>query len=361
VFADMDNDGDLDIITVRSGFSVGNFASMGGPQPAAPSGELLWFEHPGMDADFATATWNEHLLFFSPFNGPDVNLDAADLDGDGVVEIVTTAFFESLPQDRSAVNSGRFQIFGKPAILPSWVGAAPAGPIFPPNPAQPRTAVLAADQGAPFAVELVDLDDDGDLDVLASNHMPDGQTFSSEVDGRVIAFEHPGAGVDLLAADAYGMATAWDVHVLMDGIRPNLNPPFPPASFPGRLAPGHAHAFQPLQGWGGKPWIVLSGDQASQVWLLVPSKHRAWEYRAESIFDINRYPDLYPSGTQSPTQAGVPNARTIAGRYVSTIGSSAVGYDDYGFAKIFVPVFEARDIHVISLNPFSRGSRLRCE
>ena len=345
VFADMDGDGDQDIITVRSGFSLGLFSSMGGPQASPPSGELVWFEHPGNDADFATATWTEHVLFFSPFNGPDVNLDAADLDGDGIVEIVTTAFFESLPPppNQSSVGNGRFMLFGVPAGAGSWRDVSAFGPM------PPRQAVLAADQGAPFAVELVDLDGDGSLDVLATNHMPANDTYTSAVAGRVIAFEQPSGG------DLFG--TPWTVRVLMDDIRPRPNPAFPPPNFPGRLAPGHAHAFWPARQLigRGEPWIVVSGDESGQVWLMAPrdpSDPDDWGYAIASVFDIGRYPALYPTGTQSPTAEG---------RTISTIGSSAIGYDAQGLAKIFVPVFEARDIHVLSLNPTRQGDAILCD
>lgn len=101
---------------------------------------------------------------------------------------------------------------------------------------------------------------------------------------------------------------------------------------------------------------MLSGDESGQVWLLAPSDaldESDWGYEVASIFDIARYPGLYPTGTQNPT----PEGRTI-----STIGASAVGYDATGLAKIYVPVFEARDIHVLSFNPRRRsGDAIRCE
>ncbi len=345
VWADMDGDGDQDLITVRSGFSVGNFSSMGGPQASPPSGELLWFEHPGMDADFATATWTEHVLFFSPFNGPDVNLDAADFDGDGVLEIVTTAFFEALPPppNQSSIGDGRFLVFGVPAGAGSWADVGAFGPM------PPQVGVIAADQGAPFAVEIEDLNGDGLLDVLATNHQPDGDLFTSSVAGRVVAFEQPADG------DLFG--SAWGARVLLDDIRPQPNPAVPPTSFPGRLAPGHAHAFWPIRQLEGrgKPWIVLSGDEAGQVWLMAPRRpgdDADWGYQVASIFDINRFPSRYPTGTQG---------LTAEGRTISTIGSSAIGYDELGLAQIFVPVFEARDIHVLSFNPSHPGDVIRCD
>ena len=35
--------------------------------------------------------------------------------------------------------------------------------------------------------------------------------------------------------------------------------------------------------------------------------------------------------------------------------------DGLGVAKLYIPVFEARDIHVISLNPLASGDDLRCD
>lgn len=343
-FVDMDNDGDQDIVTVRSGFAIGNFAMMGGPQASPPSGELVWFANPGADADFATATWTETVLNFVPFGGPDIQIAAHDFDGDGVVELLATAFFEALPPPpvQTMLGDGRILIFGAPNGFTSWAGVSAFGPM------QPRMAVVNADQGAPFDIEIVDLNLDGKMDLLATNHQPDGIAFTSTVPGRVYAIEQP------LDGDLFG--GEWPVHVLVDNIRPNPNPDAD-RRFPGRLAPGGAKAFAPisyLEG-GAKPWIVVGGDEASEVWLLAPRRPRDcdhWGYRVASIFDVERESELYPTGTQEETEEG---------RTISTIGAVAVGYDDWGIAKLFVPVFEGRDIHVLSMDPTVEGERIKCE
>ena len=38
-----------------------------------------------------------------------------------------------------------------------------------------------------------------------------------------------------------------------------------------------------------KPWIVVSGDEASKVWLLTPKSPSKtnWEYLSAVVFDIN--------------------------------------------------------------------------
>ncbi len=151
------------------------------------------------------------------------------------------------------------------------------------------------------------------------------------------------------------------MHILKDNIRPN--PTFPaPTAAPGRLAPGLAVPFTPIAGQQGKvkPWIVVGGDEASKVWLLTPkiaTSKTNWDYLSAVIFDIN---DTYGPGT---TQTIMGPSGISPGEIISTIGTPSVRYDGAGATartQIYIPVFEAKAIHVLTLRPGSTADRVAC-
>jgi hypothetical protein len=328
LFHDMDGDGRKDIITARANLMPFRYGC-----PFV--GELIWFRNPGADLR-ADVPWEVHVLAGLPDekNGPEVNLDLADLDADGVPEIIATHFF----------TSDNITVFGAPEGG-RWQDVDPAAgrPL--------RRATVMTGQGRPFAVEAVDLDGDGRLEILTSNHQGDGCYAATRdaIPGRVMALAPPASG--RIFADP------WTTHVLKDNIRPNPTVPVP-ARGPGRLAPNRAVAFWPIRWLEGrvKPWILVGGDEASRVWILKPASQKAgdWAYESYTIFDIN---DHYGPGTTQTIRTEDP-----AGEVVSTIGGVAWRYDRrgaWGFAEIYVPVFEAREVHVFTFRagPLG-GSRL---
>ena len=331
-FVDMDGDGLKDIVTVRSSFKVagpGSFCFF--------TGDLVYFTNPG-PALAANVQWAEHILTGYPAGalGPDIALDEFDFENDGIPEIVATRFF----------GGPYVRIFGAPAGQNWSVVNQTTGPFV-------RQQDISTTQGSPFGVEIVDLNLDGKMDVLATNHQTDNcfSVTQTAVPGRVIAFEQPVGGV---------FTGTWTTRILKDNIRPNPTYPAPTAG-PGRLAPGHALAFTPVRGLQGKvkPWIVVSGDEASKVWLLTPKSPSKtnWEYLSAVVFDIN---DTYgPLTTQ--TIMG-PTGRS-PGEVISTIGTQSVRYDGPGptaQAQIYIPVFEGKEIHVLSLRPGAAGDRVVC-
>jgi hypothetical protein len=168
-------------------------------------------------------------------------------------------------------------------------------------------------QGKPFGIEIVDLNADGRVDILCTNHQPDGSTaFPSEIPGRVFALES-------------------------------------------RLAPGAASAIFPFSGKRKrkklqKPWIVVGGDEASKVWLLSPVTEQDWTYNAQVIFDINEF---YGSET---TQTPLMDPFGIT---ISTIGK-VIAIDSKkkrGDLVILVPVFEANHFHVLRLSKCSKKDK----
>lgn len=328
MFVDMDDDGLRDIVSARSSFKV-----RGGFCP--PTGQLVWFRNPGPELQ-PDVEWEEFVIVDTEPapGGPEVNMKTADMDGDGVVEIIATHFFK---------HDG-ITIYGAPKGG-RWADVDPVnGPFV-------RQNDIMNGQGNPFAVHIADLNLDGVLDVLTSNHQPDNcfDVTQSEVPGRVIVIEQPRRG-DIFKRK-------WTLHVVKDNIRPN--PTFPqPAQGPGRLAPNRAVAFWPAKVLEGvtRPWLLVGGDEASKVWVLKPKyplDPERWEYDSSVIFDINDYYGPAASQQLLDDPQGVS---------VSTIGGLTWRYDQpgpLGLAEIYFPVFEARDVHVLSFRPTGQA-RIAC-
>ncbi len=327
LFHDMDGDGLKDLITARANLMPFKYQ-------CPPVGELVWFRNPGA-ALKADVPWEIRVLVGLPLatNGPEVNMALSDLDRDGVPEIIATHFF----------NSDHITVFGAPAG-----GRWPD--VDPPRRPLRRTTIMTG-QGRPFAVEPVDLNGDGRLEILTSNHQGDGcfEVTKEAIPGRVMALEQPASGK--LFDDG------WTTHILKDNIRPN--PTFPkPVRGPGRLAPNRAVTFWPERRLEerSRPWIAVGGDEAARVWVLRPvsSKPDDWRYESVTIFDIN---DHYGANT-TQTMASDPK-----GEVISTIGGLAWRYDrpgPGGMAELYIPVFEARQIHIFSFRKGQRGDRVRC-
>jgi len=182
------------------------------------------------------------------------------------------------------------------------------------------------------------LNGDGKVDILATNHEnslncvdQSGSPAVDPIDGRVYALEQPASG------DVFG--DNWTTRVLLDGIRPN--PTIYPGALACRMAPGHAHAIYPCSNDECRPWIVVSGDQASKVWILQPTRTDdtvSWDYESEVIFDIDAF---YGEGT---TQTVLTDPNGIS---ISTIGKVGARKLSDKAVNLYVPVFEATDIHVL--------------
>ncbi len=336
LFIDMNGDGLQDLVTVRSGFRVV-------PSIYPPYSELVYFKNPGAALD-PNVQWEEVVLHGGPaagYMGPDFSLSAYDFEGDGVPEIVATHLFSS--GDLTQTN-GKITIYGAPEGG-TWADVNATFFML------PRMKDIKADQGLPFDVLVTDLNMDGKVDILATNHQPDNCSpiTTSIVPGRVYAFEQPSSG-NIFTDD-------WDMHILIDDILPN--PSLAPIKPPGRMAPGHAQPFYPVRCFERltKPWILVSGDESGKVWVLLPEKlydSENWNYTSSVIFDLNNY---YGAGT---TQTPMIDPFGIT---ISTIGAPAVRYDHpgpFGIAEIFIPAFEAKDIHVFTYRKIRRVSPIQC-
>ena len=355
---DMDEDGFEDAVTVRSGFKVSGTFCLG-----AIAGEVVWFKNPGaaLDPNIEWAEFTIAGVSFGPNppgedsrNSSDISLDMADLEGDGVPEIVGGSFFTA---DLTASANGtqdtdkNITIYGAPAGQ-NWATVNPTT-----NPARIAVVSTHTANGESFQVTFEDLNRDGNIDILATNHAPDNcpafAPFTSDpIPGRVWAMSPPASG------DIFN--DPWVQHTLKDNIRPNPTHPAP-TSGPGRLAPGFAIPFWPTpwDEFANKPWILVGGDEASKVWVLRPQSQNTndWNYDSATIFDIN---DHYgPNTTQSFT-APAP----ATGVSISTIGAPAWRYDrDWAwgaYAEIYIPIFEGRDIHRITFRPLGAAKKVTC-
>ncbi|MGI9291992.1 MAG: hypothetical protein ACR2QG_12060 [Gammaproteobacteria bacterium] len=327
---DMDGDGLKDLVTVRAGFKAT-------PGLCFPVGEVVWFKNPGAALD-PNVEWDEFIVH-SAANGPEITLGLHDFEGDGVPEIVANNFF-----GQGFINGAHIEIYGAP-IGDDWTDVdLSTNPI--------RIATLSNDQGEPFGVRLVDLNRDGKVDVLATNHQGDNCKIKNTIPGRIYALEQPVSG------DIFN--DPWTTHILKDNIRPNVSVPVQ-SSGPGRLAPGLAQAIwpAPIDEATKKPFIVSGGDEASKVWLLKPTSEdpNDWNYESSVIFDINEY---YGPNTSQTFTAPAP----ATGTSISTIGAVSWRYDrgwSWGsFAEIYIPVFEGRDIHRISFRPQASTTPITC-
>ena len=294
-FHDIDEDGLKDIVSVRSSFRI-----RGGMCP--PTGELVWFKNPG-DALAPEEEWQETVLVGqSPApGGPEINMNLVDIDGDGVVEVIATHFFK---------HDG-ITVYGPPRGK-TWADVDSKAGV------EVRQRDIMRNQGRPFAVEIVDLNFDGRLDVLTSNHQGDGcfDVTDDDIPGRVLAIEQP--------ADGRLFDSDWQVHIIKDDIRPNPTYP-PPERGPGRLAPNRALALWPQRAQEGqqRPWVLVGGDEASKVWLLRPREADAenWDYDSAVVFDINDHYGAMATQTLLDDPQGVS---------ISTIGGLSWRYDQPG-------------------------------
>ena len=309
---DMDGDGDLDILTARATK----------PLFGAEGAEMLWLEHPG--ANPFAGPWTEHSLASGP-NSPGVFFDTHDFDGDGCMEIVYADFF----------GGPGFSMLSVPKSPGSrgLRGAAAAEQSFTTTTATDEDSAAScwgsADNstvvrtlidpsiGTAFGLQLTDLNGDGQLDVLVTNHV-NNDTLSG-----VYAYEPPSDAASLTDPSAW---TRHDLYVGFKTIEQGIGQASPgraavfwpsisaqaaaavPAAASGSVGAG---AVPPLG--SGKPSVSVAGDGAEGVYVLEPNSADAgdWGYTLHQV-----------------------------GTCAGTAGWQSIRYDAAGSARLYFPCYE---------------------
>jgi hypothetical protein len=157
---------------------AGDFNGDGKPDllgTARVANQVVWYENPGQPA---TQPWKKHVIdarTLEPMHGHPV-----DLDGDGDLDVVMAFGLLAKPGTADTRQIAWYENVGKPGKGTEW-----------------KKHVIAEDFDNAFEAIAVDLDGDGDLDVVATGWGPNG---------RVVWFENPG--------DPRGK---WTMHVLKQG------------------------------------------------------------------------------------------------------------------------------------------------
>jgi len=262
---DVDMDGIIDVIAARSIKPINPFAKT--------DSELVWMQNKG------DGTWGETQTIT---NGPGVGFKVVDIDGDGKMEVVATEFFK---HQQLAIYS---------CDEKSWASCAEKQNVL--------ETVIDAGDGPFFQGSWVDLNGDGKKDILASAQQ--SKVDGKVIPGKVLAFEQPSGS----------WRGTWTRHLLADGYLPQPKQPT------GSGAPGIAVAFVMDRSEGGKPHVVLSGDDGGLVDLLTPASQSAgdWNYTKQTLYT-----------SEKSTSQGV-----------NTIGSVLVAdVDDSGRPELFVPSY----------------------
>ena len=334
VFFDMDGDGLLDIVTVRTGFCPDR------QRFHPPIGEMVWFRNPGPDSLDPHLPWNETVLVAGDASeqdcGPDVDIAMFDFEGDGVPEFVATHFFG---------HSQKIALYGAPAHG-NWSCVNARDP----DAAPPRIRDISSKElGRPFNIEVVDLNGDSKVEILVTNH----QTINDTIAGRVMVLEPPKHG-DIFSKP-------WRTRILLDGLRPAPDL----LGRNERAAPGHAVPIFPClpeqtvatrRWWAPRqcqPWLLVSGDQAGKVWLMKPRPWKSFSYTTELIFDID---EVYGSNTTQTVGTG-KQGEAPRGLTISSIGRPVASWDRNDCWTVFVPVFEAAKLHILRVHVGGTFSR----
>ncbi|KAJ3087072.1 hypothetical protein HK102_011863 [Quaeritorhiza haematococci] len=271
---DVNNDGQMDILTCRARRPI--FL------PLPTEGRLVWFEP--KDRRNPYGGWIERELAATHC---DVFFDVVDIDGDGKREIITTDFFTQKSLNIFWTEDPKDDFTKKRSL---------------------RYKVIDNTLGNAFDVHVGDLNRDGKLDLVVTNHQAVGATPSA----AVFAYEFP----------VNWKTQPWTRHTLVSDI---------PVRQPGnnQASPGAAKPFYPDASMKGKskPYIMVSGDGAQRAYLLVPKSQDVgnWEYEFVEFHDCG--------------------ANSVSG------GIAVDDVDDDGYAEVFVPCYDADYVAIFSFAP----------
>ena len=178
-FVDLDGDGDLDILSLQY---TEYYSYDTGPV------SIKYQQNVGTntDADFSPPLTNQFDLSLQALEGCDfsitiaIDIDAVDLDGDGDYDVVLSAIYSECYSDTT--ESQYFQ------NLYLWIenigtGTSPefsplTAPSINPFGLQPPTVSNPSWEGVLLGTDFVDIDNDGDYDVLSKYNFYDGESGS---------------------------------------------------------------------------------------------------------------------------------------------------------------------------------------
>jgi hypothetical protein len=254
MWVDMNGDGRLDVLTARATK----------PILGAEGGELVWLEQPSSDP-WTTSPWQEHVISSGKAGDftPDVFFELMDITGDGVPEVLYASFF----------TGGSFGFLTSTCVEGGTVGPS----SWDPTQGCVKHVVVDNSTGPAFGLWLNDLNNDGKVDVLFTNHV-DNKTSSYQ--SAVFAYEIPDASDVTVPA-------AWRRHTLTSGFLVR-------EGGPAQAAPGAASAFHPrtdavVEGaeQSSKPSVLVEGDGDQRLYVLTPLSEDPsdWSYNRTQIYD----------------------------------------------------------------------------
>lgn len=255
---DMNGDGKLDAITAR------------GTKPllGKSGGELLWLEQPATNP-FTAVPWKEHILA----TGPDIGITTADLhQGDDQFEVFAAEFFAQRLSVLSVSTKNATVIASRD---------------------------IDTGIGPPFYVSVVDLNMDGSMDLLVTNH-------KGGAGGEVLVYEIP---QDVLNGE-------YKKHVIASNFtvtEPGSN----------QASPGFAYAFKPESSYQGSPFILVAGDGSQKAYLLRPTD-KDFVYTQRVVLSVN-----------------------------GVVGSIGIGdmFGSDGWAEFFVPDYDEGRLYAFTFAP----------
>jgi len=213
---DMNGDGKLDILTSRCEYGVWPFSEK--------RGELVWLQQPDAQP-LSGEPWVEHNLT----EGPDFLFCVQP--GSKTLALAAPEY----------INKRIVYYFMHEGEL--------------------KSRVLDADSGPGFSCSWADLDGDGRLELLATNHV--------NQNGSVYAYSFDGDDFSTAAVSRHVLATGFSAATKSQGT----------------ASPGDALAFHPSSNDKGRPHIFVSGDNSNSIFMLSPTSEEVgtWTYTKQPI------------------------------------------------------------------------------
>ena len=308
-WVDLDGDGNLDVLSARSNWNpiatlfdnavekvYGKLSWLpfikGINPPNLVKGEMLWFKNPGPAKAFTTH-WEKHTLLSDATAqrvAPDLFFSFCQI-GEKNVLIAPSAW------------KGKFAYYWRENETDAWTSKL-------------KQRILPDDFGSIlYDVQCVDLNGDGTNDILFSNHE------AKAADSAVFALE-------FVDEDAQGRIITHQLQTQIATTKPRQ----------GQASPGQARAYHSTAKANKKPYIVVSGDGAEQVYLLRPSSpdKNNWSYTSSVILDSRPGSERANGGDKADTG--------------SVTGGIDIGLVDETPNNVaFVPLYHWNEVRILSL------------